>query len=78
MMEALCDITLKIFIFDNKYRFEPQEERNDNSNIHELRVCMDGPKRKTVTGTGVFYYDLDIKISTTLGNLDTIFQVEGV
>lgn len=76
LLEAPCDRIPKQHVFERHYKIQLTEEKRDQSGIHELRIYTDGSKTSSGTGAGVFSRDLNINISTPLGDLSSIFQCE--
>ncbi|KAL0810531.1 hypothetical protein ABMA28_010652 [Loxostege sticticalis] len=76
ILDAPMDRTPCHYVFDRDYNIQLTEESKDSSGVNEVRIYTDGSKTSQGTGAGVFSNDLNIKISTTLDKLNTIFQAE--
>ena len=76
LLEAPIDRTPCHHVFDRRYDIRLTAESNDSSGINEVRIYTDGSKTTHGTGAGVFSNDLNIKLTTTLDKLNTIFQAE--
>lgn len=78
MMASPNDRTLKTHCFQKHYNIELTAEMCDYSGPKELRIYTDGSKTDDGTGVGVFSDDLNIKISKSLGMLNSVYQAECV
>lgn len=77
MLKAVSDKINKQYVFDKKYRIQLHEGNLcEGLNLEDLRIFTDGSKTDTGTGAGVFSEDLNIRISSPLGKLNTVFQAE--
>lgn len=71
---AACNKVPVEYIFDKKYKIQLFEEGIESLNPRELRVFTDGSKTRSGTGSGIFSEDLNINISTPLGEHSTVFH----